>query len=241
MTVRPDVAPASSVGGGIKPFPVDPEVIGRIRPMQYRDADRVAELHCASMGNSLWAMLGQPFLASLYRALVDSPLFFGFVYVEPEALGPDVKGFIAGSTDTSTMYRWVLRRRGMFVAPAALRGVAMRPMVAMKLLETARYFGVSGAEDVPAESLFCSFVPDLRGKRVSGHINKVLFDELYARGSTHVKITTEADNEGANRQLASWGFVQRGTFRFYSKDMVTYVLDLAACPRVEALSRHPTV
>jgi hypothetical protein len=27
----------------VKPFPVDPEVMGRIRPMQYRDADRVAE------------------------------------------------------------------------------------------------------------------------------------------------------------------------------------------------------
>lgn len=226
---------------GIKPFPVDPEVIGRIRPMQYRDAERVAELHHAAMGNSLWAMLGQPFLASLYRALVDSPLFFGFVYCEDEAAGPDVKGFIAGSTDTATMYRWVLRRRGMFVAPAALRGLLMRPLVGLKLLETARYFGASGADDVPAESLFCSFVPDLRGKRVSGHINKVLFDELFARGRTHVKITTEVDNEGANRQLTSWGFVQRSTFRFYGKDMVTYVLDLAACPRVEALSRHPTV
>jgi hypothetical protein len=234
MTVGPT---AAAPAAGIKPFPVDPEVIGRIRPMQYRDADRVAELHHAAMGNSLWAMLGQPFLASLYRALIDSPLFFGFVYVEDT----DVKGFIAGSTDTSTMYRWVLRRRGMFVAPAALRGLATRPLLAMKLLETARYFGVSGADDVPAESLFCSFVPDLRGKRVSGHINKVLFDELRARGRTHVKITTEADNEGANRQLASWGFVQRSTFRFYGKDMVTYVLDLVACPRVEALSRHPTV
>jgi len=226
-----------AAAGAVKPFPVDAEVLGRIRPMQYRDADRVAELHHAAMGNSLWAMLGVPFLASLYRALIDSPLFFGFVYVEDA----DVKGFIAGSTDTSAMYRWVLRRRGMFVAPAALRGVLGRPAVGVKLLETARYFGVSGADDVPAESLFCSFVPDLRGKRVSGHINKVLFDELLARGRTQVKVTTEVDNEGANRQLTSWGFQGRGTFRFYGKDMVTYVLDLTTSPRVEAVSRHPTV
>ncbi|MDP2312766.1 MAG: hypothetical protein Q8P41_07660 [Pseudomonadota bacterium] len=237
---------AAARSSEIKPFPVDPDVLGRIRPMQYRDAERVAELHHAAMGNSLWARLGEPFLASLYRALIDSPLFFGFVYCEPgpsggSAAGPEVKGFIAGSTDTATMYRWVLRRRGMFVAPAALRGVLGHPTAAVKLLQTARYFGVSGAADVPAESLFCSFVPDLRGKRVSGHINKVLFDELYARGRSHVKITTEVDNEGANRQLQSWGFAQRGTFRFYGKDMVTYVLDLAASPRVDPVSRHPTV
>lgn len=235
MTGRPLATPPSGVG--IKPFPIDPEVIDRIRPMQYRDAERVAELHHAAMGHSVWAGLGQPFLATLYRAMIDSPLFFGFVYVEDS----EVKGFIAGSTDTATMYRWVLRRRGMFVAPAALRGLATRPQLAAKLVETARYFGVSGAADVPAESLFCSFVPELRGKRVSGHINKVLFDELYARGRTHVKVSTEIDNEGANRQLTSWGFEQRNTFRFYGKDMVTYVLDLAASPRVEASSRHPTV
>jgi RimJ/RimL family protein N-acetyltransferase len=228
---------ASAPAPRVKPFPLDPEVMGRIRPMQYRDAERVAELHHAAMGNSLWALLGVRFLASLYRALVDCPSFLGFVYVEDG----EIKGFIAGSLDTSAMYRFVLRRRAQFVAPAALVGLVRRPNVGVKLLETARYFGVSGADDVPAESLFCSFVPDLRGKRVSGHINKVLFDELYARGRSHVKVTTEVDNEGANRQLQSWGFERRGTFRFYGKDMVTYVLDLAASPRVEPVSRHPTV
>ncbi|MFZ5479933.1 MAG: hypothetical protein ACOZNI_24425 [Myxococcota bacterium] len=228
---------SAAVRTAVKPFPVDPDVMARIRPLQYRDADRVAALHHAAMGNSLWAQLGEPFLAALYRGLVDCPAFLGFVYVEDG----EVKGFIAGSLDTSAMYRDVLRRRLQFIGPRAALGVLRRPRVGLKLLETARYFGVSGAEDVAAESLFCSFVPDLRGKRVSGHINKVLFDELRARGAAHVKITTEVDNEGANRQLTSWGFEQRGTFRFYGKEMVTYVLDLAASPRVEAVSRHPAV
>ena len=86
-----------------------------------------------------------------------------------------------------------------------------------------------------------AFAPELRGKRVSGHINKVLFDELAARGHKQVKITTELDNEGANRQLQSWGFRDSHRFRFYDKDMVTYVLDLVGHPRVEPLSRHPSV
>lgn len=221
----------------IKPFPVDPEVMGRIRPIQFRDADRLAELHHAAMGRSLWAQLGRPFLAALYRALVDSPFFLGFVYVEDGA----VRGFIAGSTDTSAMYRDVLRRRALVLAPSALGGLLRRPQVLRTLLETARYGQISGAEGVPGESIFCTFEPDLRGKRVSGHINKVLFDELLARGHDRVKITTEVDNEGANRQLTSWGFEDAGRFRFYGKDMVTYVLDLRTCPRVEPVSRHPAV
>jgi RimJ/RimL family protein N-acetyltransferase len=221
----------------IKPFPVDPDVLARIRPLQFRDAPRVAELHAAAMGSSLWAQLGTPFLTNLYRALIDVPSFLAFVYVEDG----EVKGFIAGSIDTEAMYREVLRRRWAFLAPVAAAGVLRRPWVARRLLETARYFGASGAADVPGESLFCSFVPDLRGKRVSGHINKVLFDELRARGHGKVKITTEVDNEGANRQLQSWGFEDAGRFRFYGKDMVTYVLDLVASPRVEPISRHPAI
>lgn len=219
------------------PFPVDPEVIQRIRPMQFRDADRVAELHAAAMGRSLWAQLGPRFLGALYRALVDSPYFLGFVYVEEG----EVRGFIAGSVDTSSMYRDVFNRRLQFLAPWAVLGVLRRPTLVRHLVETARYTRASGVEQVPGESLFCTFEPELRGKRVSGHINKVLFDELRARGHQRVKISTEVDNEGANRQLQSWGFEAASHFRFYGKDMVTYTLDLLTSPRVEAVSRHPAV
>lgn len=220
----------------LSPFPVDPEVLARIRPMQYRDAERVAELHEAAMGRSLWAQLGRGFLVALYRALVDCPAFLGFVYVEDGA----VRGFIAGSLDTRAMFTDLRQRRLQFLVPPAALGVLRRPRLVPLLLQTARYSDMSGA-DVPGESLFCSFEPNLRGKRVSGHINKVLFDELLARGHAAVQITTEVDNEGANRQLQSWGFTERGRFRFYGKDMVRYVLDLPGHERLEPISRHPTI
>ena len=221
----------------IRPFDVDPEVLGAIRPMQFRDAWAVAQLHHAAMGRSLWSRLGLPFLLALYQSLVDCPWFVGFVYIE----NSEVRGFIAGSYDTSAMYRDIALRRYMFLGPAAALGLVRNPSAAKALVETYRYFGVSGAADVPGESLFCSFAPDLRGKRVSGHINKVLFDELASRGHKQVKITTETDNEGANRQLQSWGFKDVHRFRFYGKDMVTYVLGLVGHPREEPLSRHPAV
>lgn len=220
----------------LSPFPVDADVLARIRPMQYRDAERVAELHEAAMGRSLWAQLGRSFLVALYRALVDCPAFIGFVYVEDGA----VRGFIAGSLDTRAMYADLVKRRKPFLIPPAALGVLRRPRLLPLLLQTARYSDVSGA-DIPGESLFCSFEPNLRGKRVSGHINKVLFDELLARGHAEVKITTEVDNEGANRQLQSWGFAERGRFRFYGKDMVLYVLELRGHERLAPVSRHPTI
>ena len=207
--------------------------------MQYWDADRVAELHHAAMGNSLWAKLGRTFLRELYRGLIEDARFLGFVYVEEGV----VEGFIAGSTDASDMMSTVFKKRFDPLAMAGGVGLLKKPSVSIKLAQTAQYFSVSDAEDldVPAESLFCSFTPKLRGKRVSGHINKVLFDDLAWRGHRHVKVTTETDNEGANRQLLSWGFEDRHRFRFYGKDMVTYVLDLEDSVRVSPRLSHPTV
>ncbi len=220
-----------------RPLEVDPDVLARIRPMMSIDVDAVAAQHHAAMGSSLWAKLGLRFLRELYQGLIDSDLFLGFVYVEDG----EVKGFIAGSTDADAMLKQVLAARWLPLAIAALPGLR-KPGVVLRLLETARYFDQSAVgEDIPAESLFCSFVPELRGKRISGHVNKVLFDELLARGHRAVKITTEVSNDGANRQLQSWGFHDRGRFRFYGKDMVTYVLDLTESARVEPVSRHPSV
>ena len=220
----------------LKPFPVDPQVMAAIRPMDLRDISRVVALHQAAMGSSLWARLGTPFLMTLYRGMLAHPDFIGFVYEEDSR----VRGFIAGSTDTRRLFRWVLFRAGPQLIAPTLQGLAHNLPLLRELVQTPLYFSRSSApaETIPAESLFCSFEPDLRGKRISGHINKVLFDELRARGQQQVKITTETDNEGANRQLRSWGFEDRGTFRFYGKEMRVFVLDLLTSPRVEAVRRH---
>jgi hypothetical protein len=212
----------------IAPFLVDPSVLASIRRMTRRDVPAVARLHGADMGNSLWARLGPRFLETLYGGLLESRFFLGFVYEENGEIG----GFIAATLDGGRMFREVLRRRGLPLALRAFLAVLRSPTLLLPLLATPFYFRRSG-DEIAAESLFCSFVPRLRGRRVSGHINKVLFDELAWHGHSQVKITTEVDNEGAVRQLTSWGFERRGTFHFYGKTMALFVLDLAASPRVE--------
>ncbi len=224
---------------GARELRVEPDVYDRIRPMVFHDAADVARLHHAAMGDSTWARLGVRFLEALYKNLVNTAGFIAFVYLEDGR----VRGFIAGSTDPDRMMSTVFRKAWFLLAPAALPS-GLRPGTLKKLLQTPRYRRVSqvpGMPTVPAESLFCSFEPDLRGQRVAGAINKVLFDDLLARGHQFVKITTETSNAGANRQLRSWGFVDLGRFTFYGKEMVTYVLDLAASPRVAPIGRHPMV
>ena len=222
----------------VRPLMVDAAIYDCIRPMQFRDAPAVAALHHAAMGNSLWARLGLQFLEQLYRSLVNTPGFLAFVYEEDE----EVRGFIAGSTEPDTMMNHAFSRGWFLLGPAALPR-ALDPRILRHLLHTRRYKAVSSHVNLPApvaaESLFCSFAPALRGRRVAGAINKVLFEDLLSRGHTHVKVTTEVDNEGANRQLQSWGFVDCGRFHFYGKHMVTSVLDLEASPRVPPTGPHP--
>ena len=214
----------------LRPFEPNLEVLKRIRPMCEADVRRVAELHHRAMGKSLWAQLGQRFLREIYRGMLCTPTFLGFVYEEHG----QIEGFIAGSEDTSTMMKQVFLSRFHRLSAAGILGLR-NPAVIKHLIETPLYFRNSNAPNsdaILAESLFCSFTPKLRGKRVSGHINKVLFDTLLHKGHREVKITTETDNEGANRQLTSWGFEQRGTFHFYGKEMVLYVLNLPNCERL---------
>lgn len=201
-----------------------------IRPMRPDDVRRVAFLHSEAMGDSLWAQLGERFLRNLYRALLKTPQFVAFVYEDAN----QIEGFIAGSTETNSMMRQALFSNLPRLTLSGILGLKSWS-VAQKLLETSSYFRNSSEElqvDIPAESLFCSFTVATRGKRISGHINKVLFDTLAAMGHPAIKITTETNNEGANRQLLSWGFESQGHFVFYGKEMLCYTLQFSNSDRV---------
>ena len=201
-----------------------------IRLMRREDIPRVAYLHHQAMGNSLWATFGLPFLEQIYTGLLETPEFIGFVYIE----NTEIHGFIAGSTHSKNMMQRVFRAHYLRLGICAMRSL-VKPSVLKHIVSTASYFQRSTMQDteVFSESLFCSFSPHVRGKRISGHINKVLFDTFYAIGIEEIKVTTETDNIGANRQLQSWGFVAKGTFHFYGKEMVTYILHFPSSDRVE--------
>lgn len=205
--------------------------------MQARDAEAVARLHHAAMGESLWAQLGVRFLTQLYRQLIDAEGFIAFVYDDGA-----IQGFIAGATEPDTLLERTFRRAWFLLGPAAFPR-ALSPRILPRLLQTAQYSRVSSVPGLPPgplpESLFCSFAPSLRGTKVAGHINKVLFDDLLSRGYDYCKITTDASNSAAARQLESWGFSRIGTFSFYGKEMVVWLLALSTCPRVAAVGRHP--
>ena len=118
----------------------------------------------------------------------------------------------------------------------------LKPTLLRRLAHTARYSGASAVAGLPPGPLPESpsqLRTRLRGKRMAGLANKLLFDDLLARGYRDVKITTDTTNSGAARQLRSWGFEALGQFQFYGKDMTAWLLDLHESARVEPVGRHP--
>ncbi len=214
----------------LRALPAAPEVQARMRAMGPQDVGPVAALHRADMGQSLWARLGLPFLEALYRELLTRPAFLAFVYAEEGR----VRGFLAGASDSRGLFACTLARGWPRLVVPLLRGLLADPRLLLPLLATPLYFVRSHpGDEIPAESFFCSFEPELRGTRISGHLNRLFFQHLLRAGHRFVKITTEVDNPGSNRQLRSWGFQERGRFRFYDKQMVVYVLELPGHPRLE--------
>lgn len=217
--------------GNLSPFPINRKVLSSIRPMLPKDIRIVSELHKLAMGNSLWAQLGIDFLEALYEQLLLNPRFIAYVYEDKGK----VDGFIAGTSDSANLFISTLRYGWKKIFFPLLKGILRRPQLIGRLLSTHTYFALSSNSDIDnikAESLFCSFRPNLRGKRIAGHINKVLFEHFLSLGIESVKITTEVDNIEANRQLKSWGFEPIKKFHFYGKDMITYVLHLVGHPRL---------
>ena len=216
----------------ITPFLINEEMMSHIRPMRNTDIEQVAEQHYRAMGHSLWAQLGKPFLQALYTSLLQDPLFVAYVYAE----GKEVQGFVAGSLDVPRTFSRLWRQHWWQLLLPTLTGLAHCPHLIGSLISTPFYFKRSAPsqriEAIKAESLFCSFKPNLRGTRAAGHINRVLFKHFLSAGCRYIKITTETDNEASLRQLGHWGFAIEERFNFYGKDMYTLIMDLSTNPRL---------
>ena len=162
----------------VRPLELDPEVMASIHPLVFHDAP-ASRAHHAAMGDSTWARLGVRFLTTLYRNLVHFTGLHRF-RVPRAGSGPRLH---AGGTDPDRMMATVFRKAWFLPGARRLpRACDRRPSSCSRHLGTRR--SVTGG---PAGAGTCGvpvlqFRADLRGKRVAGAINKVLFDDLASRG-----------------------------------------------------------
>ena len=202
----------------------DPSLMFAIREAAPTDLRAVAALHRQCIAEGFLSTLGEGFLARLYRAIASDP--GSTVLVPPGEDGSAPQGFVAGTVDTSAMYRRVLGRQWLWFA-LALAPAALKPATAKRILETMRYGRRAEAgrqtSGVTAELLAIAVAPGSRGKGVGRSLVAGLEAFFAERGVKEYKVVTSAADPVSNAFYAACGFALRREFAHHGNPMREYV------------------
>jgi ribosomal protein S18 acetylase RimI-like enzyme len=170
-----------------------------VRPASPADIDRVVAVHQAAFGAFFLTSLGPRFLSRLYRGYLGHPS--GVLLV----IGDPVAGFVAGTTDPASFYRWLRRSQGPAMALAAVPALLRRPLaVGRRLASAVRYRGEE-ATPIPDGALLASLGVDPRagGGGLGSALVEAFVERATEAGRTVTYCSTDAaDNE---RVLAFYG------------------------------------
>ena len=161
------------------------------------DAGAAAALHADQISEGFLSMLGPAFLTRLYRRVVRSPGSFLLIVQD----GPEIAGFLAGSSDVRGLYRSFLLRDG---AVAALTCAGRLVHSWRRAVETLRH-GATGAAD-GAELLAVAVHPDLRGRGAGTLLVNGFLQEVKQRKQEAAHVVVAADNEFAITLYTRAGF-----------------------------------
>ncbi|MDH4309805.1 MAG: GNAT family N-acetyltransferase, partial [Acidimicrobiia bacterium] len=183
-----------------------------IREAVAADAPFCARLHRRAIDTGFLSSLGDGFLTTLYRALIDDES--SSVLVATDESGP--VGFVAGTLDTGTFYSRFLRRFGF---EAGLRAVPrlLRPSAIRKVVETVRY-GSGAEEEDGAELLSMAVIAERRGRGIAALLQDKLLDRLVALGAGGVRVVVGSRNAGAIAAYRKAGFRDLRTIEVHAGD-----------------------
>jgi glycosyltransferase involved in cell wall biosynthesis/ribosomal protein S18 acetylase RimI-like enzyme len=216
--VRPGRRPARSARpkGAWEDGPV------AFRPASPDDAAALARLHREALPEAFLPALGDRFLRVLYRAMVEDP---ESVVVVGEA-GGRVVGFASGVASVRRFYGRFFRRHGLRAGLVAAPRL-LRPAVARRALETARY--PARTDGLPeAELLAIAVDRAWRRQGVGEGLAERVVQGLARLGAPELKVVVGADNAGANRFYAGVGFRAAGQLEVH--DGRASNVWVASCP-----------
>ncbi len=195
-----------------------------ITELQNNHGRAVAQLHRDGIQTGFLSSLGLPFLSSLYQAIHSAPN--SIVLCDVATSG--VLGFVAGTTSTKMMYRWVLPRYGLQLFARAVPSLS-RPTDLARIWETIRYTGKSRAlpdnatvDCVEAELLAIAVDSSHQGQGVGRMLVTALEQWFVSRGVSRYKVVTSASDRLSNQFYLRCGFSQTRSFIHHGNEMNEY-------------------
>ncbi len=189
-------------------------------PLTELHVPAVARLHASALAGDFLPSLGEPFLRSFYRSALKSGLAFGFVQLEGTG---ELAGFVLGSTDTSTLFRQIIRRNAFRLGWSALPAALRKPSLLLKVFETFFYPSREGAAaSQPAELLVIAVSAAQRSHGLGTGLVQALNQEFNQRGIYTYKVTVLQENQPASAFYQRLGFALCGQFVLYGKGWNVY-------------------
>lgn len=195
------------------------EVSVQIVPLDRTHAATAAELHAAGQPGTFLTSLGPAFLRALYTAIPASPYGFGFAALDPG--GGEMIGVVAGSTNTSDLFRDIALRQVWRIAPPVALRLARHPTLLPKILQTLTYPAAEVYADA-GELLFIGVRPVLRSRGIGAQLYTALLEECRRRGIAVLTVLVDATNEGANRFYRRHGFQYDTSHTLFGRTMHFY-------------------
>jgi ribosomal protein S18 acetylase RimI-like enzyme len=193
-----------------------------IRPMRADDAPYVAKLHQEGIPTGFLSSLGVNFLTDLYTAIPSCASGFGYVC---DVAGP--VGFVAGAYDVGTLYKEVLRKRGVRMA-MRLVAHAIRPSVIKNVWETIRYSEDVGDELPSPEILSIAVAKPFQRRGVGGALMRRALAMFRGQGIDRIKVAVWSANESAQSLYRRCGFQLAKTRIHHGLPMTIYTWASAA-------------
>jgi ribosomal protein S18 acetylase RimI-like enzyme len=168
-----------------------------LRPGTEADAATAAALHSGQITEGFLTFLGPTFLRRLYRRIARSPE--SFLLIVDDDVTP--VGFLAGSSDVSTLYRSFVWRDGP-AAALACSGRLLRSW--RRAWETFRHGATSAGQG--AELLAVAVDSAAQGRGGGSLLVEGFLADIARRGQSAAYVVVAADNETAVALYRRAGF-----------------------------------
>lgn len=204
----------------------DGSTLSVTRPATNGDFSAVARLHADCIPAGFLSLLGVEFLSELYRSLAEQP--GTVVFVAPGERG-EILGFIAGTTDTRSLFRRALFKRWhRLIVPA------LRSSLSFSNLKRAAETVIYGLSEKSSESRragaaeLLSIAVEPRGRRsgTGGALVLALEQFFRERGVRTYKVVTSADDPSSRAFYGSRSFTAVRTFKHHDNAMIEFVKSL---------------
>ncbi|SDS76517.1 GNAT family N-acetyltransferase [Actinoplanes derwentensis] len=169
-------------------------------PFSHAQISAVARMHVDEVPNGFLSSLGEPVLRMLYRHLAGSP--HAVLFLAESVPSGEPLGYIAGSVDTSALFREFVRQAWPVAVPLVLPRL-LRPARVFRLLETFAYPSSADPGLPAAEIVNFVVVPSLRGRGVAARLFEHLMDWFAGQNVDSVKVVA------GERQVRAIGFYEK--------------------------------